>query len=60
MLGCSAACLHCQGKFLNSLPVANDDDENDIEPVQQEPPTTTVEDVMDELFGPSSSKRMKI
>lgn len=60
MLTCSAACLHCQGKCLNSVPVTDEDDEDDIEPVQQDPPTTADEDAMDQQPGPSSSKRMKI
>lgn len=62
MLNCSAACLHCQGKCLNGVPVYDeDDDEDDVEPLQQEPPTTEDEDAMDEepLPGPSRPKRMK-
>ncbi|MBW0528211.1 hypothetical protein O181_067926 [Austropuccinia psidii MF-1] len=43
-----------------SVPVTDEDDEDDIEPVQQESPTTADEDAMDEQPGPSSSKRMKI
>lgn len=54
MLSCSAACLHCQGKCLNSIPVEDEDDE------EQEAPTTTDKDAMDEQPGPSNSKKMKI
>ena len=45
-----------------SVPVADEDDEDNVEPIQLEPPTTEDEDAMDEqpLPGPSSSKRMKI
>jgi len=42
------------------VPVAVDNDENDIEPVKQEPPTTADEDAIDEQPEPSSSKKMKI
>ncbi|CAH1104446.1 unnamed protein product [Psylliodes chrysocephalus] len=48
MLNCSAACLYRQGKCLNDVPVDEDDDEEDVKPLQQEPPTTECEDAMDE------------
>ena len=54
MLTCSAACLHCQGKCMNSVPVEDEDDE------EQEAPITTDKDAMDEQPGPSNSKKMKI
>lgn len=44
---CSAACLHCQGKRLNGVTVADEDDEDDVEPIQEEP-------------GPLNSKKKKM
>jgi len=59
IMTCSVACLRCQGKCLNSVPVAIEDDKDDIVPVQQRPSTRADEDAIDEKPGPSSSKRMK-
>jgi len=42
------------------VPVENEDDGDDIEPVQQEPTTNADKDAMDEQPGPSNSKKMKI
>lgn len=60
MLNCSVACLHCQGNCLNGVSVDVDDDEDDVEPLQQEP-STEDEGALEEepLSGPSQPKRIK-
>lgn len=55
MLKSNADLFHCHGKCLNSMPVAEDGDEDDLKPIQQEPPTTEGENAKDEQPYPPGS-----